>query len=75
MPRVPHRKRIADDIREKIRSGEWPPGHQLPSERELIAYYGTSAEPVRFALSRLEAEGLIEGHQGKARYVAGDAGQ
>lgn len=70
MPRVPHRRRIYEDIRQKIGSGEWPVGKELPSESKLIEHYGTSAEPVRTALMWLEREGLIEGHQGKARYVA-----
>lgn len=71
MTRVPDRQRIYDDIREKIAAGEYPPGSKLPTMRELVEVYGTSAEPVRFALARLEAEGWIEGHQGKGRYVTG----
>ncbi|MGC4886085.1 GntR family transcriptional regulator [Micromonospora sp. DT227] len=37
--------------------------------RELIAHYQVSAEPVRSALLILQAEGLVEGHQGKGTYV------
>ncbi|WP_130406054.1 GntR family transcriptional regulator [Micromonospora violae] len=32
----------------------------------MISHYGVSAEPVRSALLILQAEGLIEGHQGRA---------
>ncbi|MET8083682.1 winged helix-turn-helix domain-containing protein [Micromonospora sp. NPDC005237] len=70
MPRVSDRQRIAQDIRDKIRSGEYSPGDKLPSLREMTAHYGVSAEPVRSALLILQAEGLIEGHQGKGTYVA-----
>ncbi|MET8548786.1 winged helix-turn-helix domain-containing protein [Micromonospora zamorensis] len=70
MPRVSDRQRIAQDIRNKISSGEYAPGDKLPSLREMTAHYGVSAEPVRSALLILQAEGLIEGHQGKGTYVA-----
>lgn len=69
MPRVSDRQRIAQDIRDKIASGEYRPGDKLPSLRELTAIYGVSAEPVRSALLILQAEGLVEGHQGKGIYV------
>jgi DNA-binding GntR family transcriptional regulator len=69
MPRVSDRQRIAQDIRDRIASGEYAPGDKLPSLRELIAHYGVSAEPVRSALLILQAEGLVEGHQGKGIYV------
>ncbi|MFI7025377.1 winged helix-turn-helix domain-containing protein [Micromonospora sp. NPDC049900] len=69
MPRVSDRQRIAQDIRDKIRSGDYSPGAKLPSLREMTAHYGVSAEPVRSALLILQAEGLIEGHQGKGTYV------
>ncbi|WCN81654.1 winged helix-turn-helix domain-containing protein [Micromonospora sp. LH3U1] len=69
MPRVSDRQRIAQDIRDKISSGEYAPGDKLPSLREMTGHYGVSAEPVRSALLILQAEGLIEGHQGKGTYV------
>ncbi|MGC3859269.1 GntR family transcriptional regulator [Micromonospora chersina] len=36
----------------------------------MSAHYGVSAEPVRSALLILQAEGLVEGHQGKGVFVA-----
>ncbi|MGW0435263.1 winged helix-turn-helix domain-containing protein [Micromonospora sp. NPDC003197] len=69
MRRISDRQRIAQDIRDRIASGEYPPGAKLPSLRELIEHYGVSAEPVRSALLILQAEGLVEGHQGKGVYV------
>ncbi|MGC4760434.1 winged helix-turn-helix domain-containing protein [Micromonospora trifolii] len=70
MPRVSDRQRIAQDIRDKIASGEYAPGDKLPSLREMTTHYGVSAEPVRSALLILQAEGLTEGHQGKGTYVS-----
>lgn len=74
MPRISDRQRIAQDIRDKIASGEYGPGAKLPSLREMSAHYGVSAEPVRSALLILQAEGLVEGHQGKGVYVT-ESGQ
>ncbi|WP_326561617.1 winged helix-turn-helix domain-containing protein [Micromonospora sp. NBC_01796] len=71
MARVPDRHRIAQDIRERIASGEYAPGAKLPPLRELIVRYGVSAEPVRSALLILQVEGLLEGHQGKGVFVVG----
>lgn len=69
MPRVSDRQRIAQDIRDKIASGEYRSGDKLPSLRELTAHYGVSAEPVRSALLILQAEGLLEGQQGRGVFV------
>ncbi|MEV4760888.1 winged helix-turn-helix domain-containing protein [Micromonospora sp. NPDC049559] len=71
MPRISDRQRIAQDIRDRIASGEYGPGAKLPSLRELTARYGVSAEPVRSAILILQAEGLLEGRQGKGVYVTG----
>ena len=46
-------------LKERIRSNEMPPGFQIP-EPELALNLGMSRTPVREALIRLDAEGLIE---------------
>ena len=40
-------------------SGEWPPGHRIPFEHELMAEYGCSRMTVNKVLSTLAANGLI----------------
>jgi DNA-binding transcriptional MocR family regulator len=37
---------IAQDLRERIESGELPPGEQLPTELELRARYGAARNTV-----------------------------
>ena len=57
-PRHLH-QRIRDDIEARIMSGEWPPGHRVPFEHELMAAYGCSRMTVSKVLSALAANGLI----------------
>jgi GntR family transcriptional regulator len=64
--------RIAAEITQKIRSGEWPPGMTLPTKRKLAETYGTSTGTVDAAMIHLRTLKLVSGHQGKAVYVAKD---
>ena len=52
-------KRIRADISERILSGEWPPGHRVPFEHELMAQYGCSRMTVNKALAPLAEQGMI----------------
>lgn len=61
--------RILNDIRERIVSGEWPPGTQLPFESELSARYGCSRMTVNKALTQLAAAGLIERRRKAGSFV------
>lgn len=68
---------LADELRKRIRTGEWPEGLALPTERELAGQSGLSRTSVREALRMLEVDGLIEirpGRNGgaKVRRPAGD---
>ena len=57
-------------VAERISSGEWPPGRQIPSERELCAEFGVSRITVRQALSALTNEGWLARQQGVGTFVA-----
>ncbi|MBL7492502.1 GntR family transcriptional regulator [Frankia sp. AgB1.9] len=52
--------RIAASLREKIASGEYPPGSRLPPHRELARTYEAAQETIRRAIAQLQAEGLVE---------------
>ena len=62
-------RRIADDLRESIHSGQLAPGAEMPSENELAAEYGTSRKTGRSALAILRSEGLITTGQGRRAVV------
>jgi DNA-binding GntR family transcriptional regulator len=51
--------RVADELREAILHGAYPPGTRLRQE-ELASQYGASRVPVREALRILESEGLVK---------------
>lgn len=61
---------VAEVLREKILSGEWRPGDQIPTEDELCQLFQVSRTTVRYALSTLVSEGLIFRKQGQGTYVA-----
>lgn len=62
-------RRVADELRAAIRSGEYRPGHQLPSTAVLKERYGVSNQTVQNALNVLRDEGLIEGRTGAGVFV------
>lgn len=61
--------RLATDLRERLRSGEWSPGDQLPTEAELSADYSVSRSTVRTALQQLENQGLTVTRHGIGTFV------
>lgn len=62
-------RRIANDLRAAIASGEYQPGHALPSVTQLMERYGVSRSTVQNALSVLRAEGLTENRHGAGTVV------
>lgn len=71
MDREPAYLRIAAELRARIVSGELAQGAKLPSESQLKAQYDVSTTSVKYALSLLRSEGLIEGRKGSGNYVRG----
>jgi GntR family histidine utilization transcriptional repressor len=62
-------QRILGDIRDRILSGAWPPGHRIPFEHELSATYRCSRMTVNKALSQLAKSGLIERRRRSGSFV------
>ncbi|MFE6283010.1 GntR family transcriptional regulator [Streptomyces sp. NPDC057877] len=62
-------REIADELRERIRSGELRPGARLPGEPTLVKGYGVAKETARRALTLLVTEGLAVRRKGSGTYV------
>jgi DNA-binding FadR family transcriptional regulator len=69
MSRSDHVSRTAEELEQAILAGEFAPGDQLPSERELSARVGVSRGVIREALGRLASLGLIESVHGSGTRV------
>ena len=62
-------KQIRLDIERRILTGEWPPGHRIPFEHEIMARYGCSRMTVNKALSELAQAELIERRRRAGSFV------
>ena len=69
--RIPRYYRIAETLREKIRSGELAPGTRLENQRQLAKSFGVTLMTLRQALSVLERDNLIVRRHGLGTFVAG----
>ena len=66
---VPPSRQIADVLRGRIASGEYPPGSALPAITALAAEFGVTTNTVRKALGILKDAGLIESVPGYGTFV------
>lgn len=71
---IPLYYQISTVLRQKILSGELPPGSAFPSEESLAEEYEVSRITIRQALSLLDQEGLILRQRGRGTFVAERAG-
>lgn len=70
---IPRRKlyqEVFDRLLQRICSGEFEPGDQLPSERALMQSYGVGRPAVREALQSLERAGIVTITHGERARVA-----
>lgn len=62
-------RRIATDLRTAIHTGEYLPGHQLPSTSALMKRYDVARQTVQNAFDILHSEGLTVGRPGAGVFV------
>lgn len=62
---LPVYQRIARDLRERIRAGEFAPGESLPTQADLAAQYAVARMTARQAIAALVNEGLVTSQQGR----------
>ncbi|MFJ3672052.1 GntR family transcriptional regulator [Streptomyces sp. NPDC090106] len=60
---------IADDLRRRLRAGEWAPGERFPGTVALAAEYGTAQATTQKAVVALRAEGWLRLEVGRGNYV------
>ena len=60
---------VVDEIRRLIDTGVFPPGSQLPPERDLTESLGVSRVSLREALRVLEADGVLSRRHGVGTFV------
>ena len=60
---------LAQELRARIRAGEWRPGERLPSEPELARRRRVSRSSMRAAITMLEEEGYVSRRHGSGTYV------
>jgi GntR family transcriptional regulator len=64
-------QQLAGDLRALVLAGDIAAGDRLPSTAELRERYGVNNMTITRALAILKAEGLVEGHRGKAVVTTG----
>lgn len=61
--------RIEEEIRNRIASGVYPPGSQLPTEKELVDEFQVSRLTISKSLSNLVGEGLVTRTRGRGSFI------
>lgn len=68
MPKYPY-EQVADDLRRRIASGEFPPGSKLPSRNQICEMYEVSTSVADKAMMLLKIDGLTESLPGVGVFV------
>jgi GntR family transcriptional regulator len=66
---IPASQQLFDRIRFAIASRQYPPGHRLPSTRQLATITGLHRNTISKVYRQLEQAGLVESHAGSGIYV------
>src|ERR1700761_113651 len=66
---TPMYQEIADLLRGRIESGEFPPAERLPTEADLQIEYSASRNTIRDAIKQLTTLGLVETKPGQGTFV------
>ncbi len=67
--RLPPYRQLAEIIRERIASGEYPKGSRLPSESDLMEEFEIGRNTARRAVAVLRDEGTVETVATRGSYV------
>lgn len=70
--RRPMYLQIMEQVKHRVASGDWAPGHEIPSIRSLAVATRVSVITIKRAYLELEREGVIVTRQGRGTFVADD---
>ncbi|MFF0409912.1 GntR family transcriptional regulator [Kitasatospora sp. NPDC004745] len=70
----PAYRQVADALCVRIAAGEFAASGRIPSLAELREQYEVTQTVARAAVTHLKEAGLVVSHQGKAAFLASDAG-
>lgn len=62
-------EKVFNHLKAEIQSGKYLPGDMIPTEQELMAYFGVSRMTTNRALQMLTSEGLVARKAGVGTYV------
>ena len=68
-PRQSLTSMLIEAVTERIQSGQYKLGDQLPTEKDMIEEFGVSRTVVREAIANMKASGLVSTQQGKGAFV------
>ncbi|WP_301859676.1 PLP-dependent aminotransferase family protein [uncultured Megasphaera sp.] len=68
---MPVYEQIVRFICQKVRSGEWPAGTRLPSQRDMAVCFGVNRSTVSAAIDKLVSYGVVEGRRSAGTQIAG----
>ena len=69
---VPIYLQIMLQIKQRIITGEWPPGEKVPPVRELAEQFGVNPNTMQRSLSELEREGFLYTERTAGRFTTTD---
>ncbi|BBH71223.1 GntR family transcriptional regulator [Actinoplanes sp. OR16] len=69
-PEFPHRQ-ISNQLKERVRRGDWQPGERLPSIPAMAEMFGVAKQTVQRAVDQLRVEGILITKPGSGTYVRG----
>lgn len=65
----PAYQQIADDLRERIKTGRLKPGDRMPSRKTIAEEYAVAPETVKKAQDELAREGLITARSTRGTFI------
>jgi DNA-binding FadR family transcriptional regulator len=75
LPRGQRAEHVRKHLEAAIVAGEFGPGQQLPSERQLVEAFGVSRLSVREGIQGLIGKGLVEARHGAGYFVVAGVGE